>query len=70
VDRWLEEQALVKHEMQWTILSFQYQADLWDKRSKMKDADLSMGHEAYAVKQKKLWGAFHLKAMEKFGLHI
>ena len=70
VDRWVEEQALVKHEMEWTILSFKYQADLWDERSKNKDAGLSMGHDAYSVKQRKLWSAFHMKALEKFGLHI
>jgi hypothetical protein len=70
VDRWLEEETLVKHEMGWTVLSFQYQANLWDERSKIKDSDLPKGHEAYSIKQKKLWTAFHLKALGEFGLYV
>jgi uncharacterized secreted protein with C-terminal beta-propeller domain len=70
VDRWVEEKTLVKHEMEWTTLFFQYQANLWDERSKINDSYLPKGHEAYAIKQKKLWSAFHLKALEEFGLYM
>ena len=70
VDRWLEEVTLVKHEMQWTILWFQHQANLWTEHSKREDVDLPMGHKAYAVKQNKLWTAFEKKALERFSLYL
>jgi hypothetical protein len=43
----------VKHEMQWTILWFQHQVNLWSEHSKRKDVNLPVGHKGYAVKQKK-----------------
>ena len=70
VDRWLEELTLVKHEMQWTILWFQYQANLWSEHSKREDVDLSTGHKAYAAGQNKLWSAFQRKASERFTLYL
>ena len=70
VDRWLEELTLVKHEMQWTILWFQYQANLWKEHSKREDVDLPIGHKAYAAKQNKLWSAFQRKASERFSLYL
>jgi hypothetical protein len=70
VDRWLEEQILVKHEMNWTIRWFQNQADTWGERSKIEDADLPQGHKAYAIKQLKLWNAFRRKASERFILYL
>jgi hypothetical protein len=70
VDRWQEEQILVKHEMDWTIRWFQYQANLWKKRSEMEDRMLPKGHEAYAIKQQKLWDVFQKKASERFGLYL
>jgi hypothetical protein len=39
VDRWLEEATLVKHEMQWTIMWFQHQVNLWTEHSKREDVD-------------------------------
>jgi hypothetical protein len=70
VDRWLEEVTLVKHEMQWTILWFQHQVNLWSEHLKREDVDLPVGHREYAVKQKKLWSAFQRKASERFLLYL
>jgi hypothetical protein len=60
---------LVKHEMQWTILWFQNQANLWSERSKKDEEHLPLGHKVYAIKQQKLWNAFEKKASERFGLY-
>jgi hypothetical protein len=57
VDGWQEELTLVKHEMQWTILWFQYQGNLWRKRLERLDGILATGHTSYAKKQQKLWNA-------------
>ena len=70
VDRWIEEETLVKHEMKWTTLWFKNQADLWRERSKRGDVDLPPGHKSYATKQLKLWNAFHRKACERFNLYL
>ena len=61
---------LVKHEMQWTILWFQHQANLWSEYSKREDVELPVGHKEYAVKQKKLWSAFQRRASEIFLLYL
>jgi len=60
----------VKHEMQWTILWFHNQVDLWTERSKKEDGGLTPGHKSYAIKQRKLWKEFHRKAAERFALHL
>ena len=70
VDRWAEEEILVKHEMQWTTLWFKNQANLWTERSKKEDPNLPSGHKSYAIKQQKLWNDFHRKATERFELYI
>jgi hypothetical protein len=70
MDRWLEEETLVKHEMEWTTLWFKKQADLWRARSKREDNNLPLGHKSYAMKQEKLWNAFHRKSAERFNLHL
>ena len=70
VDRWQEERILVKHEMQWTILWFQFQANLWRERSERVDGILPVGHQSYAKKQQKLWNVFERKSTEKFGLYL
>ena len=70
VDRWQEEQTLVKHEMEWTTLWFKNQAKLWRERSEREDIDLSPGHKSYAAKQHKLWNAFHRKSSEILNLHL
>lgn len=70
VDRWNEELLLVKHEMEWTTLWFQHQANKWSEHSKRNDNDLPKGHKAYASKQQKLWSAFYKKASERFALYL
>jgi hypothetical protein len=70
VDRWQEELILVKHEMQWTILWFQNQADLWRERSEREDGNLPIGHKAYAKKQQKLWNMFQKKSSERFLMYL
>jgi len=70
VDRWLEEEALVKYEMQWTVKWFQNQANLWNRRSNREDGDLPLGHKSYSVKQEKIWNTFLRKASQRFGLHV
>jgi hypothetical protein len=70
MDRWLEEETLVKHEMEWTTMWFKNQAELWRERSKRADSDLPPGHKSYAAKQQKLWNAFSRKASERFDLYL
>jgi len=70
VDRWLEEEVLVKHEMGWTILWFKKQAELWRERSKREGSNLPPGHKSYATKQEKLWNEFHRKASGRFNLYL
>ena len=60
----------MKHEMEWTILWFKNQANLWGERSDRGDGNLPLGHKPYAIKQKKLWNAFESKASEIFKLYI
>src|SRR5271168_3269955 len=61
VDRWQEEQILVKNKMRWTTLWFQNQPNLWRQRSEREDDILPKGHKAYATKQEKLWSTFQKK---------
>ena len=70
VDRWHEELMLVKHEMHWTTLWFQHQAEVWSEHSKSEHSDLPVGHKAYAAKQQKLWSTFHQRSSEKFVIYI
>jgi hypothetical protein len=69
VDRWQEELILVKHEMQWTVLWFENQANLWRERSERVDGIFPTGHQAYAKKQQKLWTSFRRKSFEQFALY-
>jgi hypothetical protein len=70
VDRWQEEVILVENEMQWTLLWFQNQANLWRERGEREDSILPMGHTAYAKKQYKLWNTFQTKSSERFSLYL
>ncbi|KAI6116658.1 hypothetical protein EDD16DRAFT_1520467 [Pisolithus croceorrhizus] len=47
-DRWKEEVSLVRHEMLWTCLWFEYHKDMWEKRALQSTEP---GKEAYAKKQ-------------------
>ncbi|KAI6098489.1 hypothetical protein F5141DRAFT_1205369 [Pisolithus sp. B1] len=46
-DRWKEEVSLVRHEMLWTCLWFEYHKDMWEKRALQSTEP---GKEAYAKK--------------------
>lgn len=70
VDRWHEEMTLVRHEMRWTTLWFQYQAKVWSERSKREDSNLPLGHKSYALKQEKIWSNFYAKAIGSFSICI
>jgi hypothetical protein len=70
LDRWVEEEVLVKHEMRWTTIWFQNQVDLWVERSNAEGDDLPTGHKSYAVKQQKLWRAFLVKASASFSSNM
>ncbi|KAI6163966.1 hypothetical protein EDD17DRAFT_1506860 [Pisolithus thermaeus] len=58
-DRWKEEVSLVRHEMLWTCLWFEYHKDMWEKRA---PESTEPGKEAYAKKQMGLWNDFAKKA--------
>ncbi|KAI6034671.1 hypothetical protein BKA83DRAFT_4461027 [Pisolithus microcarpus] len=47
-DRWREEVSLVRHEMLWTTLWFQYQKEIWETQALQSTEP---GKEAYASKQ-------------------
>jgi len=56
--------------MHWTILWFKNQENLWSERSEREEEDLPAGHRYYAIKQQKMWSAFHRKASGIFGLYL
>ncbi|KAI6100513.1 hypothetical protein F5141DRAFT_1204836 [Pisolithus sp. B1] len=62
-DRWKEEVSLVRHEMLWTCLWFEYHKDIWEKRALQSTEP---GKEAYAKKQMGLWNDFAKKARLMF----
>ncbi|KAI6120115.1 hypothetical protein EDD16DRAFT_1519066 [Pisolithus croceorrhizus] len=62
-DRWKEEVSLVRHEMLWTCLWFEYHKDMWEKRALQSTEP---GKEAYAKKQMGLWNDFAKKARLMF----
>ncbi|KAI6094077.1 hypothetical protein EV401DRAFT_1896503 [Pisolithus croceorrhizus] len=62
-DRWKEEVTLVRHEMLWTCLWFEYHKDMWEKRAL---ESTKPGKEAYAKKQMGLWNDFAKKARLMF----
>ncbi|KAI6131227.1 hypothetical protein EV401DRAFT_1884110 [Pisolithus croceorrhizus] len=62
-DRWKEEVSLVRHEMLWTCLWFEYHKDMWEKRAL---ESTEPGKEAYAKKQMGLWNDFAKKARLMF----
>ncbi|KAI6166492.1 hypothetical protein EDD17DRAFT_1752630 [Pisolithus thermaeus] len=63
-DRWKEEVSLVRHEMLWTCLWFEYHKDMWEKRAL---ESTEPRREAYAKKQMGLWNDFAKKSKEDAG---
>ncbi|KAI6003376.1 hypothetical protein EDC04DRAFT_2971510 [Pisolithus marmoratus] len=57
-DRWREEVSLVRHEMLWTTLWFQYEKEIWETWALQSTEP---GKEAYASKQVELWSDFTKK---------
>ncbi|KAI6009268.1 hypothetical protein EDC04DRAFT_2610636 [Pisolithus marmoratus] len=62
-DRWKEEVSLVRHEMLWTGLWFEYHKKMWEQRALQSTEP---GKEAYAKKQMGLWSDFASKARLRF----
>ncbi|KAI6028111.1 hypothetical protein EDC04DRAFT_2605846 [Pisolithus marmoratus] len=62
-DRWKEEVSLVRHEMLWTGLWFEYHEKMWEQRALQSTEP---GKEAYANKQMGLWSDFASKARLMF----
>ncbi|KAI6039496.1 hypothetical protein EDC04DRAFT_2568368, partial [Pisolithus marmoratus] len=62
-DRWKEEVSLVRHEMLWTGLWFEYHKKMWEQRALQSTEP---GTEAYANKQMGLWSDFASKARLMF----
>ncbi|KAI5983613.1 hypothetical protein EDC04DRAFT_2616104 [Pisolithus marmoratus] len=62
-DRWKEEVSLVRHEMLWTGLWFEYHKKMWEQRALQLTEP---GKEAYAKKQMGLWSDFASKARLMF----
>ncbi|KAI6014642.1 hypothetical protein EDC04DRAFT_2953252 [Pisolithus marmoratus] len=62
-DRWKEEVSLVRHEMLWTGLWFEYHKKMWEQRALQLTEP---GKEAYANKQMGLWSDFASKARLMF----
>ncbi|KAI6042083.1 hypothetical protein EDC04DRAFT_2601224 [Pisolithus marmoratus] len=62
-DRWKEEVSLVRHEMLWTGLWFEYHKKMWEPRALQSTEP---GKEAYAKKQMGLWSDFASQARLMF----
>ncbi|KAI6010350.1 hypothetical protein EDC04DRAFT_2610218 [Pisolithus marmoratus] len=62
-DKWKEEVSLVRHEMLWTGLWFEYHKKMWEQRALQSTEP---GKEAYANKQMGLWSDFASKARLMF----
>ncbi|KIK18133.1 hypothetical protein PISMIDRAFT_110102, partial [Pisolithus microcarpus 441] len=62
-DRWKEEVSLVRHEMLWTVLWFEYHKNMWEQRALQLTEP---GKEAYARKQMVLWSDFANKTRLMF----
>ncbi|KAI6046731.1 hypothetical protein EDC04DRAFT_2982725 [Pisolithus marmoratus] len=62
-DRWKEEVSLVRHEMLWTGLWFEFHKKMWEQRALQSTEP---GKEAYVKKQMGLWSDFASKARLMF----
>lgn len=62
-ERWKEELDLVRNEMYWTMLWFEYQKKVWEEQV---DNVEEPGHKAYAAKQMDIWQRFQNSAEKDF----
>ena len=58
---------MVKHEIAWTILWFEYHELEWERQYKIYPKP---GLQAYAAKQKNVWERFRRMAEERFRKYI
>lgn len=72
-ERWKEEKELLEHEMQWVILYFNKQGQMWKDRAATSVGDVDMtpdartvGERCYAFKQAELWHCFEAQARKAF----
>jgi hypothetical protein len=66
LDRWQEEQTLVKHEMRWFYNYCEHQCDLWARRASQHLAKERFANAAYAERQTKVWTKLKAEAELKF----
>ena len=55
LDRWQEELALVKTDMQCAVSWYSHQMCRWQALADQAEEKCSLGHKAYAYKQKGIW---------------
>jgi hypothetical protein len=68
-DRWDEELTLVKSEMTWTLLFFDWHRKKWEERAVVSEMKGQRGEEAYAFKQAAMWEKFGTEG-EKVLCHL
>jgi hypothetical protein len=62
-DRWDEELKIVQHEMQWCVLYFEHQMQVWGERAQVATRE---GPRAYAYKQVAMWHNFAIDGQNRF----
>ena len=62
-DRWDEELKIVQHEMQWCVLYFEHQMEIWGERAQAATRE---GPRAYAHKQVAMWQKFAIDGQNRF----
>lgn len=66
-DRWAEELSLVKSEMTWTLLFFDWHRREWEKKVASSEKMGERGHKAYALKQAAMWEKFQKEGDKLLG---
>jgi hypothetical protein len=57
---------MVRSEMRWTILYFEHQREVWDRRAEKSEELGERGHRAYALKQAGMWAKFCTEGQKRF----
>jgi hypothetical protein len=67
LDRWQEEERLLREEMIWTVATFQYHENRWFVRAEqMRGKNGMEGHVSFALQQRSMWKNFATKAETAF----
>ena len=67
LDRWQEEERLLREEMIWIVATFRYHENSWFARAEqMKGKNGMEGHVSFALQQRNLWKNFATKAETAF----